>query len=111
MSGHTPGPWAAKSYNGGVTWKVETAASRQAVVSSTTTIAALASYIAGLADTCEANARLIAAAPELLAALHELVACNEHWNKAAEHIIGRPPTWSDAYLTVAHAAIAKAEGR
>jgi hypothetical protein len=52
----TPGPWIARSYDQGLTWKVETAEGRRAV----------ASYIAGLQKADEANARLIAAAPDLL---------------------------------------------
>lgn len=58
----------------------------------------------------EANAHLISAAPELYEALSELVRMNERWNADVREIIGRPPSWTDQYLTTARLALKKARG-
>jgi hypothetical protein len=57
-----------------------------------------------------ANANLIAAAPGLYEALSELVMMNERWNADVREIIGRPPSWTDQYLTTARLALKKARG-
>jgi len=91
VSEHTPGPWRTASYDQGLTWKVETVDGRKAV----------ASYIAGLGKTDEANARLIAAAPDLLAIAKALDA----WWSAL------PPGVHDDLWSRTIDVLAKVEGR
>lgn len=90
---HTPGPWRTASYDNGLTWKVETVEGRLAV----------ASYIAGLRDVDEANARLIAAAPDLLEAAKGAV---EVLEQVAEDYLR-----VDADIFALREAIAKAEAK
>lgn len=47
---------------------------------------------------------------ELYEALEELVGVNEKWNADVQSIIGRPPSWTDQYLTTARLALKKARG-
>jgi hypothetical protein len=101
MSKHTPGPWAyAPEYGPTVTEPPRI-----------TTVARCANFVIGLPSDYpggnyrdgdpsgdeEADARLIAAAPDLLEALEDLVALY-------------PLNSTDAIITSARAAIAKARG-
>lgn len=58
------------------------------------------------AATIHAKDALIA---ELVSALCGLVEINTKWNAMVERTIGRPPNWTDGYLDLARAVIAKAK--
>ncbi len=57
-------------------------------------------------ETIRAKDALIA---ELVAALGGLVEINTKWNVTVEKTIGRPPNWTDGYLDMARAVLAKAK--
>jgi len=44
---------------------------------------------------------------ELVSALSGLVKINEKWNAMVERTIGRPPNWTDGYLDMARAVLAR----
>lgn len=95
MAKHTPGPWNVKKPNDvNINFWIEVrGGGYKSLICETTNCL-------GHGGTSEANARLIAAAPDLLAAL-KMISCA---------YLGAV-VWRDgAFLEVARAAIAKAEG-
>ena len=96
MTKHTPGPWKTSNMAPGIVY-AETGGKRDELVCT--------AYRRDN-DEHNANARLIASAPDLLSALEMAVATIERI--APKH---GPFSSVDGTLSVASAAIAKAEGR
>ena len=135
MSGHTLGPWAAKSWNQ-ETGDISVTNEKQRIVIAVVTNAASAgAYMLGKYPATQwANASLVAAAPDLLAALSPMIAFAEaerqhliesfavarraedgtltyHEDDISDGFGRELIAHIDAILAPARAAIAKAEGR
>lgn len=91
---HTPGPWSATKHDESCGyWHVD---------SPGTAMGGVATCYSTASGSTEANARLIAAAPDLLAALVAMLATQEQTKPAIPKV---------AAMSMARAAIAKAEGK